>query len=71
MHTIIITSSVEFPTELKSTVEEKLTKKFNGHYYFEYKVDKDLIAGFQVKLGDTELHFDLKSEIEYIQNELV
>ncbi len=67
---IIITSAVVFPDDLKSQLESKLRVKI-GDFPFVYEVDSSLIAGLQVSYGDTELHYDLKSEIEYLTNELV
>jgi F0F1-type ATP synthase delta subunit len=67
---IIITSAVEIPSELKSTLEQKLSIKI-GKFPFEYKIDSTLVAGIVVNFGDTEYRYDLKSEIEYIQNQLV
>jgi F0F1-type ATP synthase delta subunit len=67
---ITITSAAQFPEETKSSLEQKLSAKYPNSG-FEYKVDSRLIAGFQVNIGDTELHFDLQSEINYISSELV
>jgi F0F1-type ATP synthase delta subunit len=70
MSQIIITTAAPVPQELKPQLESKLVAKI-GNYPFVYDIDESLIAGLQVSFGDTEYHYDLKSEIEYLTNELV
>ena len=69
-NTITITSAVEFPIDLKATLESKLIVRF-GQYPFVYQIDNSILAGLTARLGDTEITLDLKSEIEHIQSELI
>jgi F0F1-type ATP synthase delta subunit len=70
VQTITITSAVAIPDDLKQTLETKVTKKI-GNFPIAYELDSSLIAGLQIRFGDTEYHYDLKSEIEYLTSELV
>jgi F0F1-type ATP synthase delta subunit len=67
---IKIVSAIQFPEELKSTLESKLVAKI-GNYPFEYSVDSSLIAGLKIQFNDTQYKYDLASEINHIQAELL
>ncbi len=67
---VIVTSSIEISSELKSHLEFKLKHKF-GDRVIIYEVDPALIAGLVINCGDTELRYDLNSEIQHITNQIM
>jgi F0F1-type ATP synthase delta subunit len=67
---IIVTSSSELSNEIRTTLEAKLKAKI-GDYGFQYKVDSKLIAGFIVNFGDTQYNYDLLSEIQNVENQIL
>ena len=67
---VIVTSSIEITSELKSHLEFKLKHKF-GDREIIYEVDPTLIAGLVINCGDTELRYDLNSEIQNITNQIM
>jgi F0F1-type ATP synthase delta subunit len=67
---IIVTSSIEISTELKSHLEFKLKHKF-GNHEIEYIVDESLIVGLTIRYDDTELSYDLNSQIQNITNQIM
>ena len=67
---VIVTSSIEITPELKSHLEFKLKHKF-GQQEIIYEVDSSLIAGLVINCGDTELRYDLNSEIQNITNQIM
>lgn len=67
---IIVSSSVEISPELKFHLEFKLKHKF-GNREFEYIVDESLIVGLVIRCQDTELRYDLSSQIQNITNQII
>jgi F0F1-type ATP synthase delta subunit len=68
--TITVTSSIEISTELKSHLEFKLKHRF-GDKVIDYVVDPSLIVGIVIRYDDTELRYDLNSQIQNITNQIM
>jgi F0F1-type ATP synthase delta subunit len=74
--TIKVFAASEMDTNTKSMLENKLKniKELNlggDNYSVEYFVDTSLLTGFYIQSGDTEIHHDLKNQLEHIITELV
>ncbi|GAB4148198.1 MAG: hypothetical protein OHK0017_10760 [Patescibacteria group bacterium] len=67
---IVVTTVIAVSEEIKKILEPKLKARF-GEFPITYSIDESLISGMVISFGDTELHFDLKNEVEYILNELI
>lgn len=65
MKKIIIFSPSDISADFKNQLESKLVAKF-GSFPIEYKIDKSLIAGLVIRLGDQEYHYDLRTQLDYI-----
>lgn len=63
-----IISAVELSEENKVYVKEQLEKFTNKKIRTEYKLDKNVIGGFLVKIGDTVLDATIKHQLELLKN---
>jgi F0F1-type ATP synthase delta subunit len=68
---ITITSATELSQEIKLSLESKLNSKYGDGHNFVYKTNKSLLLGLVIQLGDTEYHYDLQDQIEFILLELL
>jgi len=68
---IIITTAIELSQEVKLNLEPKLNTKFGKDHNIIYKVDQTLLLGMVIHVGDTEYHYDLQDQIEFILLELL
>ncbi len=65
-----IISAVPLTDEERAQLEEKLRARFGENLAFRYKVDKDILGGLIVRVGDTLLDYSLRSRLEEVRGRL-
>ena len=51
-------------------LETELSKKYNKNVTLENKVDKSIIGGVLVRLGNTEIDGTIKTRLDELKNQL-
>ena len=72
-HNIIegtVISAIPLTDEKVKELEEKLSKKYNKNVTLENKVDKSVLGGVLVRLGNTEIDGTIKTRLDGLKNQL-
>lgn len=67
---ITVTSATPIADTDRQKLIQKLEAKF-GQNPVEFAIDSELMAGIVIHFQNNEYRFDLKSEVDYILNELL
>jgi F-type H+-transporting ATPase subunit delta len=65
-----VTSSVELNDEERKKLEEKTRKQFGQDLDFEYRVDKDLLGGVMIRIGDKVIDGSVKGKLDAMRAKL-
>ena len=72
-HNIIegtVISAIALTEKQVKELEEKLSKKYNKNVTLENKVDKSVLGGVLVRLGNTEIDGTIKTRLDGLKNQL-
>lgn len=59
-----VTSAIEMPEDAKNRLKNKLEQKLQKNVIFDLNINKDIIAGLVIKIGDNVLDMSLKQKLE-------
>ena len=65
-----VISAVPMDDEKIKELETELSKKYNKNVTLENKVDKSIIGGVLVRLGNTEIDGTIKTRLDELKNQL-
>ena len=65
-----VISAVPMDNEKIKELETELSKKYNKNVTLENKVDKSVLGGVLVRLGNTEIDGTIKTRLEGLKNQL-
>ena len=65
-----VISAVPMEEKQIKELEEKLSKKYNKNVTLENKVDKSVLGGVLVRLGNTEIDGTIKTRLNGLKNQL-
>ena len=68
---IRVVSAVEIDDELKLKLEDKLNRKYNKKFIPNYEIDKDIIAGLKIYIGDDIFDDSYASKLENMKKQLI
>ena len=66
-------TSLRLPKDLYEKIKEletELSKKYNKNVTLENKVDKSVLGGVLVRLGNTEIDGTIKTRLDGLKNQL-
>jgi len=67
---ISITSNVEFSSDELSSIKKNFSEKLNKHINIKTHVDKKLLGGVQLRIGNTIIDNSLSSKLTKLKNNL-
>ena len=65
-----VISAIPLTDEKVKELEEKLSKKYNKNVTLENKVDKTILGGVLVRLGNTQIDGSVKTRLDNIKDQL-
>ena len=65
-----VISAVQMDNEKIKELETELSKKYNKNVTLENKVDKSVLGGVLVRLGNTEIDGTIKTRLDGLKNQL-
>ena len=65
-----VISAIPLTGEKVKELEEKLSKKYNKNVTLENKVDKTILGGVLVRLGNTQIDGSVKTRLDNIKDQL-
>ena len=65
-----VISAVPMDNEKIKELETELSKKYNKYVTLENKVDKSVLGGVLVRLGNTEIDGTIKTRLDGLKNQL-
>ena len=71
IQTAIITSAVGLDDKLRKEVYDTVKKSLNSEIELIEKVDKDLIGGFVVRVGDKQYDASIARDLRHLRQELI
>ena len=66
-----ILSAIELTDDEKNAIENKLQNKFTDKIIANYSVDKSLIAGLLIKMGDRVIDLSMKSKFDTMKKQII
>jgi len=66
-----VVSAIELSDEQKESVKRELEKYSDKKVRLYYKLDKNIIGGFVIRLGDTVLDASLKRQLELLKEKFI
>lgn len=67
---VALTSAHKLSDEVKSQILEKLNKAIEGDIELNENIDKDLIGGFVVRMGDTRIDASVSHQLQELKQRL-
>ena len=68
--TITVVSASQMTNVQREVLQQKLINKY-GQSQLIFKIDPSLVIGFYLIIGDKEIRYDLQSQINNIQNQIL
>ena len=65
-----VISAIPLTSEKIKELEEKLSKKYNKNVTLENKVDKTILGGVVIRLGNTQIDGSVKTRLDNIKDQL-
>lgn len=69
--TAVLSSAYRLDEEQKEQIKEKIEKLVGYEVQLREVINKKLIGGFKIKLGDWVYDDTLKGQLDYLKNELI
>lgn len=66
-----VTAAIDFTTEQKSSLQERLEKILNKKVRLNFKTEKDLVGGFIAKVGDTLYDASIRHQLELLRKQFL
>src|SRR5206468_2139380 len=71
IQTAVVTSSVGLDEKLRSDVYKIISESLNSEIELVEKVDKNLIGGFVLRVGDKQFDASISSELRNLRRQLI
>jgi F-type H+-transporting ATPase subunit delta len=71
IHSVVVTSSAVLSEHLRTTLTGRLETYCAGGVKVRFAVDRALIAGFCIKIGDTVIDNSIRTDLEHIRRKLM
>lgn len=65
-----VESVIPLDEEQESKLKDRISKKFNKKVLFKNKLNKDLIGGIRITIGDTEIDASLRGKFLRLKNKI-
>ncbi|MBE7706889.1 MAG: ATP synthase F1 subunit delta [Cyanobacteria bacterium SIG30] len=68
---VSVVSAINLKDELKLKLQNKLSQKMNKNVYIQYEVDKNIVAGLIISIGEKIIDLSLNNKFKKIEKELI